>query len=61
MIIHEDLEGDDLYITVSSTGNIWITCNENDASITELYFNKSSIKRIIEDLQEKLKEVETNE
>ena len=60
MIIHKDLEGNCLYMTVSNTDNIRI-CIEYAQEVTELHFNKSGIRRIMEDLQEKLNEVETNE
>ena len=56
MSVHKDIHGDDMTILKSSYGNIWITCNEQDASVTELCFSKSTVEKIIEDLQNQLEE-----
>ena len=56
MSIHKDIHGDTLVISKSKLGSVWIECNEDDASVTELCFRPEVVKKIIEDLQDQLKE-----
>ena len=55
-MLHKDAHGDDMVISKDKTGRVWVVCNEYDNSVTELCFSKSTVKEIIEDLQEQIKE-----
>ncbi len=50
-----DIHGDCMEISKSSN-LIWITCSEDDASVTELAFNQEVIKEVISELRKQLKE-----
>ena len=56
MSIHKDMHGDSLVISKGRDGVVWIECNEEDSSVTELCFCQEVIEKIIIDLQEQLKE-----